>query len=48
MRELNKVELNQVNGGVIPLLIIAGKGFAAGFALGATAFGLYFAARASK
>ncbi|MBL4832045.1 MAG: class IIb bacteriocin, lactobin A/cerein 7B family [Aliivibrio sp.] len=48
MRELNKEEINNVNGGIIPLLIIAAKGFAVGFGIGATAFGLYFAARSAK
>ena len=48
MRELSQKEINNVNGGIIPLVMIAAKGFAAGFGLGAAAFGLYFAARAAK
>ena len=48
MKELNSFEIQQVNGGFIPLLILAGKGVATGIGLGATAYGLYFAARAAK
>jgi len=49
MKELNSVEKQQVNGGilVVPLLVIAAKGFGAGLAAGTAAYGLYFAARNS-
>jgi len=48
MRELNTNEIQAVNGGIVPLLIVAAKGFAAGFGFAAAAYGLYFAVRNSK
>nr|WP_136249926.1 class IIb bacteriocin, lactobin A/cerein 7B family [Ningiella ruwaisensis] len=46
-KELSATELQLVAGGLVPLVYIAAKGLAAGFGAGATAYGLYFAARNS-
>lgn len=45
MQVLNSQEIQSINGGVLPLVIVAGKAFAAGFGLGAAAFGLYFSVK---
>lgn len=45
MKDLTIKETQNIHGGVIPLVIVAGKAFAAGFGLGSAAFGLYFAVK---
>jgi lactobin A/cerein 7B family class IIb bacteriocin len=42
MAEMSSNDISRVNGGVVPLVILAAKGFGAGFGAGAAAFTLYF------
>lgn len=48
MEELKFEQVEEVNGGVIPLLIIAAKAAGAGLASGTAAYGLFFAVRNSN
>lgn len=45
IKELSEVEIRQINGGIVPILIGVGKAFATGFTLGGGAYALYFGVR---